>query len=71
MSKSYYYTALLPLNVNERLTNYCLGVIVINFVYKRKLDSKIKSKIEVVDVQNDSINNVQDSMAMEKAMNNQ
>ena len=48
-----------------------LGVIVINFVYKQKLDSKIKSKIEVVDVQNDSINNVQDSMAMEKAMNNQ
>ncbi|MEI8273468.1 MAG: hypothetical protein WCG08_12665 [Paludibacter sp.] len=48
-----------------------LGVIVINFVYKHKLETKTKSKVEVVDVQNDSINNVQDSMAMEKAINNQ
>ena len=48
-----------------------LGVITVNVVYKNKLETKQKSRIEVVNINsNDSTSNVQDSLAMENAMNN-
>ena len=49
-----------------------LGVITVNVVYKNKLETKQKNRIEVVNINsNDSTSNVQDSLAMENAMNNQ
>ena len=48
-----------------------LGVITVNVVYKNKLETKQKNRIEVVNINsNDSTSNVQDSLAMENAMNN-
>ena len=47
-----------------------LGVIIVNVVYKIKLDTKQKNRIEFVRT-NDSISNEQDSLAMEKAIYNQ
>ena len=48
-----------------------LGIITVNIVYKTKFDRKQKNKIEVVSTTNDSISSEQDSLAMEKAINNQ
>ena len=49
-----------------------LGIITVNVVYKKKLENKQKNRIEVVNINsNDSTSNVQDSLAMENAMNNQ
>ena len=48
-----------------------LGIITVNVVYKTKLESKLKNKIEVVNSPSDSLSSEQDSLAMEKAINNQ
>lgn len=48
-----------------------LGIITVNIVYKTKFDRKQKNKIEAVSTNNDSISSEQDSLAMEKAINNQ
>jgi len=59
-----------------------LGIITMNIVYKTKLEYKQKNRIEVknsndsisseqVKSTNDSISSEQDSLAMEKAINNQ
>ena len=48
-----------------------LGIITVNVVYKTKLESKLKNKIEVVNTTSDSLSSEQDSLAMEKAINNQ
>ena len=48
-----------------------LGIITVNVVYKTKLESKPKNKIEVVNTPSDSLSSEQDSLAMEKAINNQ
>ena len=48
-----------------------LGIITVNIVYKTKLEHKQKNKIEVIIPNNDSISSEQDSLAMEKAINNQ
>jgi cell division protein FtsL len=47
-----------------------LGIITVNIVYKTKLEYKQKNRIEVKST-NDSISSEQDSLAMEKAINNQ
>jgi len=47
-----------------------LGILIVNVVYKSKLESKQKNSIEVVTT-NDSISNAQDSVAMENAIDNQ
>ena len=49
-----------------------LGIITVNVVYKTKLDSKQKNRIEFINTSaNDSVSSEQDSLAMEKAINNQ
>ena len=48
-----------------------LGIITVNVVYKTKLESKPKNKIQVVNTPSDSLSSEQDSLAMEKANNNQ
>ncbi|MEI6754402.1 MAG: hypothetical protein WCK78_14700 [Paludibacter sp.] len=47
-----------------------LGILIVNVVYKSKLESKQKNSIEVVTT-NDSISNAQDSVAKENAIDNQ